>query len=108
MCVSQYTTMEALAELNTLAASTDLPTRPLRELPIGQAIAIAGVKRVTTRFGKRLLVTCPDYVVFLPDRYASVSDSTVAACNAGGFSLVYLGELNGSSQVRFTSSSATP
>lgn len=99
--------MEALAELNALAASTDLPTLPLRELPIGQAVAIVEVKRVTTRFGKRLLVKFSDYIVFLPDQYAAASDSTVAACNAGGFSLVYMGEVNGASQVRFISSPAT-
>lgn len=101
--------MEALAELNALGASafTGLPTRAVRTLPIGEAVPIRGVKRVTTRFGQRLLVTCQDYVVFLPERYTTISEQTETACNGGGLALLYLGEINGTSQLRFSSSTVT-
>lgn len=101
--------MEAIAELNAIGASafTGLPTRPVRALPIGENIPIRSVKRVTTRFGQRLLVTCPEFVVFLPERYAGISEATEAACNAGGLALVYLGEINGNNQLRFSPYKAT-
>lgn len=99
---SDPTMAASLLELNTIGSSAGLPTRPLRDLPLGHDFLITAAKKVNTRYGKRLLVTCTDFVVFLPEAYSTVSDSTIVECNNGIIKLAYIGEINGASRIRFS------
>ena len=93
--------MEALNEINTLGHTIGLETKRLRDLPIDQAFTIIEFKRISTRFGDRVLCICDEFKVFLPARFARLSDASLADLNSQELYLKYLGMQHSTYVVQF-------
>lgn len=94
--------MDALTELNTVGLAPGLPTRRIQDLPLGHQFPIVALQRIDTRYGARILCTCPDFVVFLPAKFSALSDTCINAPLHRRISFMYEGKQNGASTIRFT------
>lgn len=93
--------MDALQQLNKLGAQAGLETRRLKDLPVNQPFPVENLQRIETRFGSRIVCQCQEFLVFLPSRFASISDEALTALNSRSLVMKYLGMQNNACLINF-------
>ena len=93
--------MEALNEINVIGQTIGLETKRLKELPIDQGFNITELRRISTRYGERILCVCDEFKVVLPERFTRLSDATLAELNAQSLCLKYMGLQHSTYVVQF-------
>lgn len=60
-----------MEKLNS-AQSIEKPLLRLDNMQVGMPYMVIGVREVSTRFGKKILLELEEHVMFLPDRYTEL------------------------------------
>lgn len=86
--------------LNRICSNTFLPKKCFAELEKDARYMVTDIRRVQTRFGRRIVITLnEEFQIFLPDRASkvlgkseSLYEEMAAKANKYDLSLVYLGD----------------
>lgn len=91
-----------LDEINGLCTEVKfLPTKRLETLEQGLKHKITLLKKITTKYGERLVAELEDFQVFLPVRLNKLSANQVKYINRNNLSLVTQGPCGRSTIVKF-------
>lgn len=70
--------------LNTLGAGSGVvKTTSVKELDIGKEYNITRMKKIETKFGRGVVAELEGRTVYLPKRFASLTDGEIEQINAG-------------------------
>jgi len=64
------------------------PIKSVKALPFYTPIPIQNAEVKRARFGEKILLTCKDFVVFLPERFSSLPPKAVEHIASGGYKLI--------------------
>jgi len=66
------------------------PIKSIKSLPFNKPIPIENAEVKRTRFGDKVMITCKDFVAFLPERFNSLSKTALEHVAQGDFKFVKL------------------
>jgi len=75
---------------NELGAVSLPPIKSVKTLPFNTPIPIQNAEVKRTRFGDKIMLTCEEFVVFLPERFSTLQPKAVEHIATWGYKLVKL------------------
>jgi len=77
-------------QFNELGAVSLPPIESVKALPFDTPIVIQNAEVKRTRFGDKIMLTFEDFVVFLPERFSTLTSKAVEHMATEGYKLVKL------------------
>jgi len=77
-------------QCNELGAVSLLPIKSVKALSFNTPIPIQNAEVKRTRSGDKIMLTCEEFVVFLPERFSTLQPKAVEHIATGGYKLVKL------------------
>lgn len=74
-----------LKNLNSIKERVRKPIMKTTEIPINKKFKIIKALRVKTKFGEKVMIELDESVLFLPESYNALEDSTIEALNSHTF-----------------------
>lgn len=84
--------MQSINEIGHLASFK--PSRSVNDLKINQPYIYRNVKKVATKFGDRIVCEFETFSVFLPERFAKLTQEQIATLNGGNVGIIFRGTKN--------------